>query len=529
MDVRFWELNYLVQVMKNNHPKLVTIYEDYKSELKRLHDQPDRGLAETSSSSSSIYSLYGLDSNEETVTTSNLVLHKREASNASSTTSLDETSPPETDTRKRLGMESTDLPSSEECFRRCETFASITNTDNALAMMYLQETAWNLEVGALALSDYFGSTESTSQRPSEGQSQPGRGSRGRGSRQKSILEFVSTQPVIDLTVSDKEDEEMVSVDGDTSHGGDFATTDLQHAHLFRLLSWNIDGLSSSSVGFRTPEVINLIHSEKFHVVCLQEVIPNTLTLIIEQLGTLYNVFRPPDYQTRGYFPVICVLKHPGLSYVANTFKMTKFSGSVMDRIMLSLDVVLDAPLLLSTNPRAGQWVGQPIRIRILTSHLESCFSFAQERKSQLSYIWNAMQTAVQQFTSDLAADTPFCAILCGDLNVRDKEVSELGGLPAGMVDIWEVCGARREAKNTWDPRRNPNIHLDNPGPGSRKPNSGFRFDRMMLLSSNRTRIGAGIRPVDFELRGLERVPGRSHFPSDHWAILGHFDLENISH
>lgn len=96
-----------------------------------------------------------------------------------------------------------------------------------------------------------------------------------------------------------------------------------------------------------------------------------------------------------------------------------------------------------------------------------------------------------------------------------------------MVDVWEVCGARPEAKNTWDPRRNPNFQLDNPGPGNR-PRSGLRFDRMMLLGS-RTHVGAGLRPVDFELRGLERVPGRSHFPSDHWAILGHFDLENVSH
>lgn len=101
--------------------------------------------------------------------------------------------------------------------------------------------------------------------------------------------------------------------------------------------------------------------------------------------------------------------------------MIKFSGSVMRRIALSVDVVLDAPLLLSTNPRARQWGGQPIRVRIFTSHLESCFPFARERKSQLSYIWNEMQAAVRS-TSD-SADTPVCAILCGDLNVRDKEVN----------------------------------------------------------------------------------------------------------
>lgn len=87
----------------------------------------------------------------------------------------------------------------------------------------------------------------------EVQSQPGR----RRRRQlQSQLQPVTTQSIIDLTVSDNEDEEMVPAVGDTSY--DFGTTDLQHAHLFRLLSWNIDGLSIPSVGFRTPEVIKLI-------------------------------------------------------------------------------------------------------------------------------------------------------------------------------------------------------------------------------------------------------------------------------
>ena len=90
-----------------------------------------------------------------------------------------------------------------------------------------------------------------------------------------------------------------------------------------------------------------------------------------------------------------------------------------------------------------------------------------------------------------------------------------------MLDVWQSCGARREAKATWDPRRNPNLQLDNPESTNRRFNAshGMRFDRMYVL-------GEGLRPIDFELRGLERVPRHPHFPSDHWAILGHFDLLN---
>ena len=39
-----------------------------------------------------------------------------------------------------------DTPSSAECLKRCREFASITGTDNALAMFYLQDTKWDLQV-----------------------------------------------------------------------------------------------------------------------------------------------------------------------------------------------------------------------------------------------------------------------------------------------------------------------------------------------------------------------------------------------
>ena len=39
-----------------------------------------------------------------------------------------------------------DLPDGAECLRRCKEFASVTGTDQALAMFYLQGTKWDLEV-----------------------------------------------------------------------------------------------------------------------------------------------------------------------------------------------------------------------------------------------------------------------------------------------------------------------------------------------------------------------------------------------
>ncbi|VDO13624.1 unnamed protein product [Rodentolepis nana] len=400
------------------------------------------------------------------------------------------------------------LPNAEECLRRCETFASITNTNNALAMMFLQNRDWDLQ---LALSAYFENAELAERYflilmfhlaflfPS---------------RQDQYSDSLET--VIDLT-SDNEDVMVVS-SGDEAKEKKFDTTDRQHAHLFRLLSWNIDGLSKESLSFRTPEVINLILREKFHVVCLQEVVPETLKSIKEKLDDLFKIFSPTNKGE--YFPIICVLKHPGLSTVPGSFKVTEFK-SLMGRQLLSLDVDIEIPKLLPANPCARHWNGHPaIRVRIFTSHLESCLDFASVRKEQLSIVWNAMQSALQTASSSNAASSPICALFCGDLNIRDKEIKDLGGLPAGMVDVWEVCGARPEARFTWDRSRNPNLSLDNCEQINTSRFRGHRFDRMMLL-----RRGRSLQPIDFELRGLERVPNRSHFPSDHWAILGHFDLE----
>ena len=68
-------------------------------------------------------------------------------------------------------------------------------------------------------------------------------------------------PVIDLTSDTEEDEVMVVDESESTEAvreEDLETVDRQHAHLFRLLSWNIDGLSVQSRDFRTPAVVDLI-------------------------------------------------------------------------------------------------------------------------------------------------------------------------------------------------------------------------------------------------------------------------------
>lgn len=52
------------------------------------------------------------------------------------------------------GSDDANLPSAAECEARCQTFAEITGTDTALAMFYLQDREWIVEV-LLFLGFYF--------------------------------------------------------------------------------------------------------------------------------------------------------------------------------------------------------------------------------------------------------------------------------------------------------------------------------------------------------------------------------------
>ena len=43
-------------------------------------------------------------------------------------------------------IEGQNLPPAEECEERCQRFAQVTGTDTALAMFFLQDRQWNLDV-----------------------------------------------------------------------------------------------------------------------------------------------------------------------------------------------------------------------------------------------------------------------------------------------------------------------------------------------------------------------------------------------
>ena len=77
-------------------------------------------------------------------------------------------------------------------------------------------------------------------------------------------------------------------------------------------------------------------------------------------------------------------------------------------------------------------------IVLLSTQLESTAKCAYQRMRQLKKCFNIV--AVAQRPEDRTV------IFAGDLNLRDEEVSRIGGLPVRVMDVWEEPGSRYEVK-----------------------------------------------------------------------------------
>ncbi|XP_061183383.1 tyrosyl-DNA phosphodiesterase 2-like [Saccostrea echinata] len=251
----------------------------------------------------------------------------------------------------------------------------------------------------------------------------------------------------------------------------------------RVLSYNIEGLVESTAETRTEEICNIIHRVDPHVVLLQEVIMDTLVILKEKC---------PEYiviPARGndYFVAI-MLKMEDLDF--QSYSVMPFENTRMGRNLL----------LARCRIKGVQFI-------FMTSHLESLLNCSEERKDQLVFCFEAMKSTPMDHT----------IIFGGDMNLRDRELTELGGVPQGICDVWEATGSRPECRYTWDMAINTNIDF---GPNNPRFPAQKRFDRIYMRDSNpRT-----VNPVYFEFVGLEEISSIEEFPSDHWGLLTHYDI-----
>jgi len=247
------------------------------------------------------------------------------------------------------------------------------------------------------------------------------------------------------------------------------------------VTWNIDGLDQHNRMKRTEAVAIILEQEKADVVFLQEVIPETFSYLESKLTGYEYIAAKQD----NYF--VATLLRKGRVYM-DKHKVIDFSNSKMYRHVLEVQA------------HCGT-----VTFDLLNTHLESTKDHADERKSQL-------KQCLEQ-TSRRADDTR-TVILAGDLNMRDTELSSLGGLPNDVVDVWSACGARKEAQYTWDMMRNTNLDVNF---GKFRPRC--RFDRIYLRAPSRS-----VTAKTFNLVGLQKITGTQLFPSDHWGLKAELKL-----
>lgn len=355
-----------------------------------------------------------------------------------------------------------DLPSGEECQKASEEFAAVTGTDTALAMFYLQDVKWSLEA---AINNYFRDQDNASQASGSTGIVVVSG-KGRNSDGIAIMPLGKSRP------SSSNNAENGESSGDKPRR-------------MRVLSWNIDGLDTSSLLMRAKGVCVEIERENPDVIFLQEVVSDSIAIIESKLINYKFVQAGGD----GYF-VAMLLKNSTVTYEDHCIE--SYGQSRMGRNLLMVKC---------------QFRGVPVLL--MTSHLESMKNYAAERQRQLKICFDNMKSP---------PDPNRVVIFGGDLNLRDTELANIGGIPADTVDLWEAAGKRKEAQFTWDMSLNDNKEM----PPGAKFKCRCRFDRLYLRQP--PSAPPKFKPVYFELAGIERLKDCRRFCSDHWGILAHMDV-----
>ena len=351
----------------------------------------------------------------------------------------------------------------EICQKLVEDFVGFTATNEALAQMFLQENEWVLEK---AVENYFKDT-------------------GGDLDQNSVTEASTSDVSIIAGPSGNNATKATVVTLEDSSGDEGAssstTIKTDHKELI-FITFNIDGLSDRNRELRTKAVCKIILDTKADIIFLQEVIHSTAEIIREQLAVTHEIISGEGYKNfpSKYFTLSLFRKD---TVKLNSHKVIDYELSVMTRNMLTANVTING-----------------VTINLLNTHLESTKDYSSIRITQF-------QECYYEFVKKCSKDEP--VIIAGDLNMRDKELADAGGLPPDLIDVWVATGSKRECEFTWDMTRNDNLDANF---GKYRPRC--RFDRILLREPPFKLI-----PTHFNLIGIERLKPHVCFPSDHWGIL----------
>lgn len=359
----------------------------------------------------------------------------------------------------------TDIPEVSVCKRLCEDFAEITGTDTACAQFYLQDRKWDLD---RSVNDFF-------------EDRNNRGAVRVNNKKEAEVVVVVDESNDRLAAAATAVLAESALSHSTSSTNTPSLDNTPTSSTLKFITWNIDGLNEKNLKLRTKAVCKNIEVEQADIVFLQEVVPESAEYFLTHLPSYHCTFGNED----GYF-VGTLLKKSSITFISS--EIIEYPITRMMRNILKVDASF-----------------KKLPLCLMNSHLESTTEGSEERKNQLKSVFKRMLNAPEMNT----------VIFAGDMNLRDKELKELGGLPAGIEDLWITCGSRKECAYTFDMTRNDNLIYN----GRFKPRC--RFDRVYIRHSS----PAKLKPVFFGLIGLERLLPHRCFPSDHWGILCHFEME----
>jgi len=268
----------------------------------------------------------------------------------------------------------------------------------------------------------------------------------------------------------------------------------------KVATWNVDGLGESNLRTRTRAAARILREARPDVILLQEVIRESADIFDQHFRNLYVQVGgeprvPGTAGARGgvphlapYFTLMYVSKgHSVLQAQRGPFTGPARSGMLRDMLIADVEV-------------GG------VRVRLLTSHLESGKSCSKIRVAQLTEVFGRLSKF----------DGP---VLCGgDFNMRNAEQKQVLKTYDEFQDVYLHFGSPRHAMPTWR------------GMIPRADGSKFeltcRFDRVFI---NRKRIAyTDNAPLAMDrdaaaaktIRMLGEVPiegvGR---PSDHLGMM----------
>uniref|UniRef100_A0A4W5PSH0 Tyrosyl-DNA phosphodiesterase 2 n=1 Tax=Hucho hucho TaxID=62062 RepID=A0A4W5PSH0_9TELE len=243
-----------------------------------------------------------------------------------------------------------------------------------------------------------------------------------------------------------------------------------------LISWNVDGLDTVNLGERARGLCSYLALYTPDVVFLQELI-EPYVQYLKKRAVSYTIIEGGE---EGYFT--------GLMLKKSRVKL------------LSSDVISYPTTQMMRNLLVVKFRDQ--ELCVMTSHFESCKGQAEERMKQLRVVLKRMREAPSNVT----------VLFGGDTNLRDTEVTKVGGLPSGVCDVWEQLGKQEHCRYTWDTKANSNKSVPYV--------SRCRFDRVYLRPAKEG-PGSRMTPDHMALVGLEKLDcGR--YTSDHWGIYCSF-------